>query len=180
MPNVIVYGRKFALILLLASCKSGPTQTAPPDDTGPAPGTCATDDSKDTSTAIAWTAPVQGQICPRADVDFYAFTIPAGNDLVDVSAGFGNVNTRIDVSVQLHGSGDSGRGGAVNDHVVRVFAAGGVAWGCQRAQTRRRHGGQHRPSGHGPFDQRVATLTKRTASANTCPVLRGPCANSST
>lgn len=93
-----------ALCLCLFGCPQKPPDTTNDEDNTIA-GTCVVDDSRDSASPLAYdNAPMSGQICPRADVDWYSIDVPAGNDLLDLKVGFSTAVTRIDLQADLYAS----------------------------------------------------------------------------
>jgi hypothetical protein len=96
--------RRFYVALLvcgIAACSNG--NNNPDGGGGTSGGTCAADPDYNLATAIALTSgkAVTGQICPKGDLDFYTITVPAGSNLITVSAGYGVNATNVQLLVQL-------------------------------------------------------------------------------
>src|SRR5262249_43186375 len=49
---------------------------------------------------------VDGQLCPRGDVDWYRLDVPAGADLIDVTVGYADAPTRVSIVAQLVSAAD--------------------------------------------------------------------------
>src|SRR5690242_17987795 len=94
-------------LLLAAGCTDGGVMSAGGEDASVVdPSGCVIDSSRDPASAVplvpentspqvcpfetlAWCGgKVDGQLCPRGDVDWYALTVPTGAELLDMTVGY--------------------------------------------------------------------------------------------
>ncbi len=66
-------------------------------------GNCVQETSKDAASAVKLPSgmAVSGMVCPLGDVDFFSIDVPAGQPLLDVSAGYPMSTTRVALSLGL-------------------------------------------------------------------------------
>ena len=99
---------------LLAGCGDGGVKSAGGEDASVDTTGCLIDPSRDPASAVPLEmetmvgqrrAKVEGQICPRGDVDWYSLDVPEGADLIDLTAGYPSSPTRVSIVAQLFSEG---------------------------------------------------------------------------
>lgn len=110
MRTATAWSRRVFVITALAvaglvteACDSsdGPSDDETTDATG-----CVLDSSTNAASAtpIAPDTKAQGTICPRGDHDWYALDVPAGANLLDVSAAYSGSLTKVKLFARLYGA----------------------------------------------------------------------------
>ena len=93
-------------VLVLASC-SGSKKRSDGADADVASNGCLIDSSKDPESAQTVTLgdKTEGMICPRGDQDFFAVTVGAGMNLLDVNLAYPSAVSKVALQVRLYEAG---------------------------------------------------------------------------
>lgn len=110
MRTATAWSRRLG-ILGAAACAGALAQACESSDSTAEDGTtdatgCLLDSSTNATSALPVTAgqKLQGTICPRGDHDWYAFDVPAGSNLLDVSASYSGSLTKVKLFARLYGA----------------------------------------------------------------------------